>query len=138
MGRSGRQVRKALLFAIVVGVGYWIYKDRPTLSGIVDSITRPLFGSKVVVDSSEHNRVGDEAGAVVTDQSDPSKVVALKEGMTETEVRDLLGKPDVSEKVKKDDVEQLRWTYRDARRTLVFQNHRVVSIIVLQAATAAP
>lgn len=135
---SGRQVRKALLFAIVVGIGYWIYEDQPTVTGIVDSITRPIFGTKVVVDSSERNRVGEEAGAVVTDQSDPSKVVALKEGMTESEIRDLLGRPDASEKVKRENVEQVRWTYREARRILVFENHRVVSIIVLQAAAAAP
>jgi hypothetical protein len=135
---SGRKARNAILLAIAAGIGYWIYKDRPTFSGIVDSITRPLFGSRVAVDSSERNRVGDEAGAVVADQSDASKVVALKVGMTMSDIRDLLGRPDSIDKVQKDGVEQIRWTYREARRVLVFQNNRVASIVVLQAAAAAP
>jgi hypothetical protein len=128
---SGRQVRKVLFLAIVAGIGYWIYTTRPTLSGIIDSITQPLFGSRAAVDSSEHNRVGDEAGTVVAEQSDPTKVKALREGMTKDEIRELLGRPDSSDKIKKDGVEQERWTYRDARRSIVFEKNRVVSISVL-------
>ncbi len=128
---SGRQVRKVLFLAIVAGIGYWIYTARPTVSGIVDSITQPLFGSRAAVDSSEHNRVGDEAGTVVAEQTDPSKVKTLREGMTKDEIRELLGRPDTLDRIKKDGVEQERWTYRDARRAIVFEKNRVVSISVL-------
>jgi hypothetical protein len=127
---SGRQVRKVLFFAIVLGIGYWIYTEKPTFSGIVDSITSPLFGSKAAVKSSEHNRVEGEASTVVAEQSD-SPVTALHEGMSRDDIKELLGKPDTIDKYKKDGVEQQRWTYRDARRVIVFQNNKVVSISVL-------
>lgn len=128
---SGRQIRNAVLLAIVVGVGYWIYTEKPTVSGIIDSITSPLFGSKAAVDSSEHNRIRDEASTVVAEQSDPDRVKGLREGMSRDEIRDLLGRPDAIDKVQKDGIDQQRWTYRDARRIIVFQNNRVVSISVL-------
>jgi hypothetical protein len=128
---SGRRIRNALLLAIVVGIGYWIYTDRPTVSGIVDSITRPLFGSKAAVDSSEHNRVRDDASAVVAEQTDARTVTTLREGMSRDEIKDLLGKPDTIDKLKTDGVEQQRWTYKDARRVIVFEGNRVVSISVL-------
>jgi outer membrane protein assembly factor BamE (lipoprotein component of BamABCDE complex) len=128
---SGRRVRNALFLAIAVGIGYWIYKEKPTVSGIVDSITQPLFGSKAAVYSSERNRVRDEAGTVVAEQTDPTKVTTLKEGMTKDEIRDLLGRPDSVDKIRKEGVEQERWTYREARRVIVFQKNKVYSISVL-------
>jgi len=128
---SGRRIRNALLFALVVGIGYWIYNYKPTFSGIIDSITQPLFGSRAAVDSSEHNRIRDEAGTVVAEQSDPTKVTALKAGMTKDEIKELLGRPDTVDKFQKEGVEQERWTYRDARRVIVFQKNKVYSISVL-------
>lgn len=127
---SGRRVRNALFLAIVVGIGYWIYKTRPTVSGIVDAITEPLFGSRAAVKTSEHNRVEGEASTVVTDQNE-ARVTTLKEGMSKDDVRELLGKPDTIDKLKVEGVEQQRWTYREARRVIVFQRDRVFSISVL-------
>jgi hypothetical protein len=128
---SGRQVRKILFFGILAGIGYWIYTTKPTVSGIIDSITRPILGTRAAVDSSERNRVGADAGTVIAEQSD-SKVGSLKEGMTRDDVRDLLGRPDAIDNIKRDDgVEQQRWTYREARRVIVFEKNRVVSIAVL-------
>ena len=128
---SGRQVRKVFFFAVLAGIGYWIYTTKPTVSGIIDSITRPILGTRAAVDSSERNRVGADAGTVIAEQSD-SKVGSLKEGMTRDDVRDLLGRPDAIDNIKRDDgVEQQRWTYREARRVIVFEKNRVVSIAVL-------
>jgi len=128
---SGRKIRNALLLAIVVGIGYWIYTTKPTVSGLIDSITSPLFGSRAAVDTSERNRVRDDASAVVAEQSE-AKVDTLKQGMSRDEVKELLGRPDAVDTVKREDgVEQLRWTYRDARRVIVFEKNRVVSISVL-------
>jgi len=128
---SGRKVRNVLLILIVVGVGYWIYKDRPTLSGIIDSLTNPLMGSRAAVKSSERNRVQGEASSTVAEQSD-SRVEQLREGMTRDDIKELLGEPDaIATEKKESGVVLTKWTYRDARRLIVFQGNRVVSISVL-------
>ena len=121
------KVRKLLLLALVVGIGYWIYHTRPTVSGIVDDLTRPIFGSKAAVKESEHKRVEAEAApAVGKDEVVP--VGTLKEGMKADEVRDLVGRPDEIEQFKEDGVEKVRWTYRRLGRILVLRDGRVVSI----------
>ena len=119
--------RKLLLLALVVGIGYWIYRTRPTVSGIVDDLTRPIFGSKAAVKESEHKRVeGEVAPAVGRDES--VSVGTLKEGMKADEVRDLVGRPDEIEQFKENGVEKVRWTYRRIGRVLVLREGRVVSI----------
>ncbi|SRR6266496_5729059 len=121
------KARKLLLLALVVGIGYWIYRTRPTVSGIVDDLTRPLFGSKAAVKESEHKRVEAEAApAVGKDEVVP--VGTLKEGMKADEVRDLVGRPDEIEQFKEDGVEKVRWTYRRLGRVLILRDGRVVSI----------
>ncbi len=126
---SGRQFRKLLLLAVAVGVAYWVYKDRPTVSGFIDSITDPLMGSRAAVKSSERNRVVGDATAAISEQSD-LPVGSLREGMTSREVEDLLGDPDSREDETVEGVKRVRWTYSRARRVLVFQNGRLVSIII--------
>jgi hypothetical protein len=126
---SGRQFRKLLLLAAVVGVAYWIYKDRPTVSGFIDSITDPLMGSRAAVKSSERNRVVGDASAAISEQSD-LPVGSLREGMTSREVEDLLGNPDSREDETLEGARRVRWTYSRARRVLVFQNGRLVSIVI--------
>ncbi|MFY9550000.1 MAG: hypothetical protein WAU32_02520 [Thermoanaerobaculia bacterium] len=125
---SGRQFRKLLLLAAAVAVGYWIYKDRPTVSGIIDSMTNPLMGSRAAVKTSERNRINADASAVITDQSE-LPVGSLREGMSGREVRDLLGNPDTIEK-DPENPNRFRWTYERARRTVVVDEERVVSILV--------
>ena len=121
------KVRKLLLLALVVGIGYWIYRTRPTVSGLVDDLTRPIFGSKAAVKESEVRRVqGDAAPAVGNDLSVP--VGTLKEGMKAAEVQELVGRPDEIEQFKEDGVEKVRWTYRRLGRILVLRDGRVVSI----------
>jgi hypothetical protein len=119
--------RKLLLLALVVGIGYWIYRTRPTVSGIVDDLTRPIFGSKAAVKESEHKRVEAEAAPAVG-RDEPVQVGTLKEGMKADEVRDLVGRPDEIEQFKENGVEKVRWTYRRLGRVLVLREGRVVSI----------
>jgi hypothetical protein len=126
---TGRRIRRLVLLALAIGVGYWIYKDQPTVSGLVDSITNPLMGSRAAVKSSERNRVVGDATAAITEQTD-SAVGTLKEGMTTAEVRDLVGNPDSMEREKVEGVERIRWTYAKLRRVLYVQDGRVVSIVV--------
>ncbi len=126
---SGRKFRRLLLFAAVAAVAYWIYKDRPTVSGLIDSITNPLMGSRAAVESSERNRVNSDAATAISEQTD-LPVASLKEGMSVREVKELLGNPDSIEK----DAEKpnrARWTYRRAGRVLLIEDQRVVSIAIL-------
>jgi len=126
---SGRRVRRLVLFALVVGVGYWIYKDRPTPSGIIDSLTNPLMGSKAAVKESERNRVVGDATAATGAETDAA-VGTLREGMTTNEVKDLLGEPDKIEEEKADSSHRVRWTYTRLHRVLVIQDARLISITV--------
>jgi hypothetical protein len=127
---SGRRVRGLLILAALVGIGWWIYEKRPTVSGIVDSLTRPLLGSRAAVKESEHKRVVGEASQVITiDQEKP--VGTIHEGMSESEVRQLLGDPGEIETVLEDRGPRVRWVYRNVNRVVVFdERRRVVSIAV--------
>lgn len=126
---SGRKVRNFVLLLLVVGVVYWIYKDRPTASGFIDAITDPLLGSRAAVKSSERNRVVGDASAAISEQSE-LPVGSLREGMTSREVVDLLGEPDSREEVVVDGAKEMRWTYSRAHRVLTVQDGRVVAIAI--------
>jgi len=126
---SGRQFRNLFLFVAAVAVAYWIYKDRPTASGFIDSLTNPLMGSRAAVKSSERNRIVGDASTAISEQSDLS-VGNLREGMTFQDVVDLLGDPESKEDEIVEGVAQVRWTYARAHRVLVFQRGRLASIVV--------
>jgi hypothetical protein len=121
--------RKLLLLALAVGIGYWIYRTRPTVSGFVDDLTRPLFGSKAAVKESEHKRVVAEAAPAVG-RDEAVAVEMLRENMKAAEVRDLIGPPDEIERFRKDGVENVRWTYQRLGRVLILRDGRVVSIAI--------
>jgi predicted transcriptional regulator len=128
---SGRSIRNLVLLAALAGLAYWVYEKRPTVPGVVDAVTKPLMGSKAAVDASERNRVVGEASEVIIEQQD-AKIGRLHEGMTRSDVRELLGDPDrVETKKNEEGVEEIRWIYNEARRVLVFREGRVVSIVVL-------
>ena len=128
---SSRKVRNFVLVALVAGVAYWIYKDRPTVSGIIDAITNPLLGSRAAVKSSERNRVVGDASTAISEQTE-LPVGSLREGMKSSEVVELLGDPDLKEKAVVDGVKSVKWTYDRAHRVLTFQEERLVSIAVMR------
>lgn len=126
---NGRRIRGVLYLLGLAAIGWWIYDKRPTVPGLVDELTRPLLGSRAAVKEAEHKRVVHEASQVVNlDQEKP--VEALRSGMTDLEVRDLLGEPDEVEKLDDEATFRVRWIYRDLRRNIVFERRRVVSIVI--------
>ena len=130
---TGRGFRRLLILVLVAGVGYWIYKDQPTVSGLVDSIVSPLMGSRAAVKSSERNRLTGDATTAISEQSDAA-VGTLHEGMTVSEVRELLGTADKVEEEKRKDgnkgPQRMRWTYGKVGRVLIIEEGRVVSIVL--------
>lgn len=124
-------MRRFVLILLAVGVVLWVVLDHPTISGLVDRITRPLFGGKVAVDESEHNRVVAESIPATSDDED-RKVASLKEGMNIWEVRDLFGYPDSIRDVVQDGHPRMRWEYRRIHRTLYIEDNRVVGIVIIR------
>lgn len=127
---SGRRFRNLLLVAVVAALGWWIYKDRPSPSGLIDSITAPLLGSRAAVKSSERNRVVGDANTAITEQVE-LPVASLREGMSSAEVRELLGEPDKVDPVP-EDKRTKRWTYARAARVLTLTDNKVVSIAIIR------
>jgi len=126
---SGRRLRGLILLAALGGIVYWIHETRPTVSSVVDDLTRPLLGNRAAVKGSEHKRVVREASQVLTlDEEKP--VGAIHEGMTDTEVRRLLGEPDDVQSIEAEGPTRVRWLYRSVDRVVVFERRRVVSIAV--------
>lgn len=127
-----KRLRRLLLLALLAGaVAWWYTHGRPSFQQMVDGITNPLLGSKAAVKESEHNRVEGEAIAVVSEQVE-AEIDTLKEGMTMRQVREVLGEPNVNEVVsrEKGQPEIVRWTYRGARRILLFADGRLKSIAI--------
>ena len=119
-------MRRILILLLLIAVVYWIVRDHPTVSGLVDRITSPLLSTKAAVAESEHKRVVAESAPVVGEDQDVT-VGAIKTGMESREVRRLLGSPDTVAEL---DAHRERWTYKRIGRTLLLNDHRVVSIEV--------
>lgn len=129
MSSTGRTVRRIFLLGALAALGWWIHEKRPTLTGIVDDLTQPLLGSRAAVRESEQKRVVGEVSQVLTIGED-KPVGSIREGMSESDVRALLGDPDEVQTIVDGSDYRPRWTYRAAHRVIVFDHHRVVSIAV--------
>jgi hypothetical protein len=123
--------RGLIALALAGGTVYWVIKTQPTASGFVDSLVRPLMGSKAVVKESEHKRVMDEVVPAAPDSEQRVSTEMVREGMKAAEVEDLLGRPDRVEEIReKGKKTRVRWVYLVAGRNLVFEDGRVVSIAI--------
>ena len=123
------KIRTAVILVVIAGVAYWIYKDRPTVSGLVDSLTRPIMGSNAAVKESEHKRVVSDV-VPAAPEGEPVSMQTIKKGMKSEEVRETLGRPDRVEPFEEDGVSRTRWTYVATRRVIDFEGGRVVSIAI--------
>jgi hypothetical protein len=117
--------------ATIGAIGWWIYAKHPTLSGFVDTLTRPILGTSAAVGGSERKRVMGEASQVVALEEGEKPIGAVHKGMSDSEVRRLLGEPDEIQAVEADGSVRFRWLYRGVGRVVVFERRRVVSIAVL-------
>jgi hypothetical protein len=127
---SWRRLRGLLLVALIAGLAYGYYKKRPTVSGVVDTITQPLMESKAAVKESERNRVMATAVPSLQDQVE-SPVGVIRENMTYTDVRALLGDPERVEEERENGRTRVKWIYSRVRRMVVFEDGRVQSITVM-------
>jgi len=123
------KIRTAVILVVIAGVAYWIYKDRPTVSGLVDNLTRPIMGSNAAVKESEHKRVVSDV-VPAAPEGDPVSVQTIRKGMKSDEVREILGKPDRVEPFEEDGVSRIRWVYLATGRLIDFEGGRVVSIAI--------
>ena len=126
---TGRTIRQILMLAVLGVVGLWIHEKNPTVQGIVDDLTRPLLGSKETAGPPERKRVVSEASQVLT-LGEEKPIGAIRQAMTDREVRRLLGDPDEIQNIVDDTYVRVRWTYRSLHRVVVFDRGRVVSIAV--------
>jgi hypothetical protein len=127
---SWRRLRGLLFFAVIGLLAYGYYQKRPTVSGVVDKITQPLLESKAAVKESERNRVIATAVPSLHDQVE-APVGVIRERMTYSEVRNLLGSPEQTEEFEEDGRKRVRWTYSRVKRIVVFEDGRVHSIAVM-------
>jgi hypothetical protein len=125
----GRTLRRLLALLVLAALGWWIHDKKPTLSGIVDDLTRPLLGSRAAVRESEQKRIVGEASQVLT-IGEEKPIGSIREGMSESDVRRLLGDPDEIQTIVDGSDVKVRWTYRSVHRVIVFDRHRVVSIAI--------
>ena len=123
------RLRGLVVLVLAAGVGYWIYKTRPTVSSFVDSLTRPIMGSKAAVKESESKRIVSEAAPAVQ-EGDEVKLTMIHEGMTKAEVEELIGKPDSIQQINDEGRVRFRTLYVVARRIIVYEEGRVVSIAI--------
>lgn len=122
-------MRRVVLLLLVAAALYWAVREHATVTGVIDRITRPLFGSKAAVQESEHNRIVDEAAPAAIDDQD-ARVGMLKEGLTSAEVRQLVGPPASVDPFVEEGKRRVRWTYPKLRRELVLEDNRVVSVAI--------
>lgn len=123
------RVRTVIVLMLAGGVLYWIEKKHPTVSGLVEGLTRPLMASKAAVKESEHKRVIAQA-VPAAHEGEEISMGTVREGMTAAEVRELLGPPEQIELFQEKGRHRVRWTYAGAGRVLVFEDGRVVSIAI--------
>jgi hypothetical protein len=127
---GGGRFRGIAILAILAGVGWWVHEKKPTIDGIIDDLTQPFSGSRAALKESEHKRIVGDASQIVT-IDDQKPLASLHEGMTDTDVRKLLGEPDSIELGDDERGDSVRWIYRGAvNRVVLFQRNRVVSIAV--------
>jgi hypothetical protein len=121
-------VRRYIILLLVAGAIYWIVKEHATVGSLIDRVTQPVFGLKAAVQESERTRVIDEAAPASEDQN--PRVGMLQEGMSMSDVEQLVGSPSTKTPFVEDGKRRVRWTYPKLKRVLVFEENRVISIAI--------
>lgn len=122
-------MRRLIILLLLAAAVIWGLRNRPTLGGLIDRLTSPLFQSKAAVDESEHKRVVAEAVPAIH-QDEEVPIGMLREGMSPAEVRGILGQPESISEFRQGGRHRLRWDYPRIRRRVDFEDGRVVSIAI--------
>lgn len=121
-------MRRLFLLLLAGALVYWLIREHASVSGFIDRLTSPLLESKAAVGESEHNRIVSDAAPVTDEQN--VRLGTLKEGMSASEIRQLLGSPASQTDFMEEGQRRVRWTYPKIHRVLVLQENRVVSVAI--------
>lgn len=122
--RAGRLI----LFLVVAGVGFWLYKNNAASNLETDSSGRaaPIDRARTAAAKSDARNADTAATQSAADAPSASGVT---ENMTPDQVRALLGAPsDISTETTASGAPREIWTYKDVNKTVVFENGVAVSV----------
>lgn len=120
-------VRRPGCWLILAGLAaaFWLYEGRPSASQMIGTLVRPLTQSRSAVREAEHKRVVARASSEVE-----RPLRSIRIGMSEKEVRRLLGDPANVQSFREGETPRVRWRYPAIRRVLVFEAGRLISISI--------
>ena len=120
-------MKRLLLFLIVAGIGCYLYKQRVVTSGAAGHPQgNPVERARAAAGASDART---SAGDAVAREADQPAGGAVSENMTPDQVRALLGAPDdVQREALESGASRETWTYRNAGKTVVFENGVAVSV----------
>ena len=121
---------RLLLVLAVLGAGFWIVRSQHLIGPPAPEGERaaPIDRARTAARASDARNARAEAATGALD-SPPSGGSAVSENMTPDEVRALLGSPDsVDSSTTDTGVAVEKWTYRQAGKTVVFENGIVARI----------
>lgn len=121
--RAGRLI----LFLVVAGVGFWLYKNNAATNLQSDSSsTAPIDRARTA--AAKSNARNDDTAATQS-AADAAPASGVTENMTPDQVRALLGAPsDISTETTASGAPREIWTYKDVNKTVVFENGIAVSV----------
>ena len=123
-------VGRLLLVLAVLGALFWIARSQHLIGPPAPEGERaaPIDRARAAARASESRNAQMEEATRALD-SKPSGGRAVSENMTPDQVRDLLGPPDAVDSSTTDTgVTVEKWTYRQVRKTVVFENGIVARI----------
>lgn len=121
-------MKRLLLLLLAAGIVAYLVKTQGLLGRTGPSETRgsPIDRARSAAAASDART---SAGAAVAREADQPSAGAVTENMTPDQVRALLGAPDdVSTETTDSGVARETWTYRNAGKSVVFENGIAVSI----------
>jgi len=121
---------RLLLVLAVLGAGFWIVRSQHLIGPPASESERaaPLDRARAAARAGDARNAQTEAATRALD-SQPSVGSSVSENMTPDQVRTLLGPPDAVDSATTElGVTVEKWTYRQAGKTVVFENGIVARV----------